>query len=329
MTAPNIQMISAFLRSCDLGRGGTARLVEASDESAGEVTVELNSETVLPCHWEQCLDMRSGQVYYINRETGTRTTKDPRTAAAAASSYSSSYQSKQDSSSDDSCSEIGGSDDDSVDTANSCLTTLSSASSEDTAAAAGGSQSLVSAGCRSCFMYFMVPKSVDACPKSAAVISSEPSAADLHTHRKRKRSSVSDQFARLTDLILREIENGDGAVVKDRQWRRYKIAPSWGQIGRIQKRKRPRRWNRCSPDGGDHVPQELRIHPGDGAQLGALNPPKETLNYRKRLTCDADAFGGAGTDPKRGTRGDRGVTPLGTCSRVEETVRDGSKTEGG
>ncbi|XP_009405518.2 protein CURLY FLAG LEAF 1-like [Musa acuminata AAA Group] len=172
MTAPNIEMISVFLRSCDLGRVGAAHLAEVSDESAGEVTVELNSETALPCHWEQCLDMRSGQVYYINRETGIRTTKDPRTAvataaAAAAASYSSCYQSKQDSSSDDSCSEIDGSDDDenSVDTANSCLTSLSSTSSTDTAAAAGGSQILVSAGCRSCFMYFMIPKSVDACPK--------------------------------------------------------------------------------------------------------------------------------------------------------------------
>ncbi|CAL9117225.1 unnamed protein product [Musa textilis] len=165
--APTIEMISAFLRSCDLGRVGAAHLVEGSDESAGEVTVELNSETALPCHWEQCLDMRSGQVYYINRETGTRTTEDPRTAVAASASYSSSYQSKQDSSSDDSCFEIGGSDDDedSVDTADSCLTSLSSTSSTDTAAAAGGSQILVSAGCRSCFMYFMVPKSVDACPK--------------------------------------------------------------------------------------------------------------------------------------------------------------------
>ncbi|URE08867.1 hypothetical protein MUK42_23106 [Musa troglodytarum] len=101
--APNIEMISAFLRSCDLGRVGAAHLVEVSDERAGEVTVEPNPETALPCHWEHCLDMR-----YINRETGTRTTKDPRTAA----SYSSSYQSRQDSSSDDSCFEIGGSDDD-------------------------------------------------------------------------------------------------------------------------------------------------------------------------------------------------------------------------
>ncbi|KAJ8458042.1 hypothetical protein OPV22_030968 [Ensete ventricosum] len=178
MTAPNIEMIAALLRSCNLGRGGdrvsppsaAAHRVEASGESAGQVMVELNSETALPYHWEQCLDMRTGEVYYINRATGTRTSKDPRTASAAAATYSSSYQSEEDVSSDDfdSCSGIGGSDDheDSIDTATSCLTSLSSTSStSDTGAEPSGGQILVSAGCRSCFMYFMVPKSTDACPK--------------------------------------------------------------------------------------------------------------------------------------------------------------------
>ncbi|XP_065022695.1 protein CURLY FLAG LEAF 1-like isoform X2 [Musa acuminata AAA Group] len=110
---------------------------------------------------------QTGEVYYINRETGTRTSKDPRTAVAAAT-YSSSYHSEEDvSSDDDSCSGVGGSDDheDSVDTANSCLTSLSSTSTSDTSAEPSGGHILVSAGCRSCFMYFMVPKSIDACPK--------------------------------------------------------------------------------------------------------------------------------------------------------------------
>ncbi|THU46068.1 hypothetical protein C4D60_Mb09t01060 [Musa balbisiana] len=168
MTAPNIEMIAALLRSCNLGRGGgrvsppsaAARRVEASDESAGQVTVELNSETALPYHWEQCLDMRTGEVYYINRETGTRTSKDPRTAVAAAT-YSSSYHSEEDVSSDDDSYDH----EDSVDTANSCLTSLSSTSTSDTSAEPSGGHILVSAGCRSCFMYFMVPKSIDACPK--------------------------------------------------------------------------------------------------------------------------------------------------------------------
>ncbi|RWV84403.1 hypothetical protein GW17_00053882 [Ensete ventricosum] len=101
---------------------------------------------MLPYQWEQRLDMRTGEVYYINLETGTKTSKDPRTAVVSAVTYSSSYITvKEISSSDDSCSRVGGS---------------------DTVADPGESaQVLVAAGCRSCFMYFMVPKSVDACPK--------------------------------------------------------------------------------------------------------------------------------------------------------------------
>ncbi|CAD5177432.1 unnamed protein product [Musa acuminata subsp. malaccensis] len=176
-----LPMIAASLRSCSIGRSGgvatlpltpaplvAAHLLEASDESSGEVMVELNSDTALPYRWEQRLDMRTGEVYYINLETGTKTRKDPRTAVIAAATYSSSYISgKEISSSDDSCSRVGGSEDyeSSVDTANSCLSSLSSSSPPDTVADPGGAQILVAAGCRSCFMYFMVPKSVDACPK--------------------------------------------------------------------------------------------------------------------------------------------------------------------
>ncbi|CAL9121699.1 unnamed protein product, partial [Musa acuminata var. zebrina] len=66
MAAPNIEMIVASLRSCSLGGGGGGdqsppppppHLAEATDESAGVITVELNSDTALPYHWEQCLDM--------------------------------------------------------------------------------------------------------------------------------------------------------------------------------------------------------------------------------------------------------------------------------
>lgn len=80
--APNIEMIAASLRSCNLGKktGGTAEspspssvmsssppashLLEVSDESAGEVRVEFISDTALPFPWEQCLDMR---VRILNR----------------------------------------------------------------------------------------------------------------------------------------------------------------------------------------------------------------------------------------------------------------------
>ncbi|KAG6528436.1 uncharacterized protein LOC122043825 [Zingiber officinale] len=162
MTAPNIEMIAALLRSCTVGR---ERGIPSP--AAGVVAVELNSETALPFHWEQCLDMQTGEVYYFNRETGTRTSKDPRIAATH--TYSSSNLSDEEdvSSSSDTFSGVGSgssrddTNEDNVDsTANSCLTSISSASSPATAA-----ETLVSAGCQSCFMYFMVPKSDDACPK--------------------------------------------------------------------------------------------------------------------------------------------------------------------
>ncbi|RWV81359.1 hypothetical protein GW17_00057227, partial [Ensete ventricosum] len=92
----------------------------------------------------------TGEVYYINRETETRTSKDPRTVAAAAATYSSSYH------------------DDHEDSVDTCLTSLSSTSTSDSGAEPSGGQILVSAGCMSCFIYFMVPKSTDACPKCAS-----------------------------------------------------------------------------------------------------------------------------------------------------------------
>ncbi|RWW62810.1 hypothetical protein BHE74_00030052 [Ensete ventricosum] len=220
MAAPNIEMIAASLRSCSLGGGGGGdqspprppHLAEATDESAGGITVELNSDTALPYHWEQCLDIRvrspspvlpslnaplprgnevereiyrslylsyynssfrflqTGEIYYINRETGVRTTEDPRTAAASSSAYSSSYYCDGDGTSDEySCSRVGSEDDDyeeenGGDTADS--STLSYTSTpESSANEEPGSQILVAAGCKACFMYFMVPKRVDACPK--------------------------------------------------------------------------------------------------------------------------------------------------------------------
>ncbi|CAL9126126.1 hypothetical protein MUK42_02391 [Musa troglodytarum] len=184
MTAPNIETIAASLRSCSLGgSGGGAQspphLAEASDESTGGITVDLNSEPVLPYQWEQCLDMRTGEIYYINWETGVRTTEDPRATAAAASAYSSSYYySDEDGTSDEySCSNVGSGDDyevededeDESDTTDS--STLSSTSPPQASSfpsdesSRGGDHILVAAGCKCCFMYFMVPKRTDACPK--------------------------------------------------------------------------------------------------------------------------------------------------------------------
>ncbi|CAD5185134.1 unnamed protein product [Musa acuminata subsp. malaccensis] len=184
MTRPNIDMITASLRNCSLRRGRREpkppplprrqqrrHLVEDSDEIAG-VTVELNSGTALPHNWEQYLDMRTGEVYYINWETGIRTTEDPRNSTIA-SSYSDEGEASDDedsgSSYDASGETTGSSYDASGDTP--CSSSLSSASSTETSASVddvgsggGGGHVLVAAGCRACFTYFMVPKRAHVCP---------------------------------------------------------------------------------------------------------------------------------------------------------------------
>ncbi|CAL4887657.1 unnamed protein product [Urochloa decumbens] len=240
-TAPNIEMIASSLRHCSLNggagrrRGGSRRRGggEGGDDSEG-VTVELNSDVALPFHWEQCLDIRTGQVYYINWEDGTRTPVDPRTASAftsalptphstssasgrrtrRASTPSSGYTSvssvgadawrgavavagtdsgydnddeeEEDGDEDDD----GEEDEDEEEEAESASTTSSSSSSTGSSRGSavsstlssfsptdesgsgdngGGGLSaghvLVAAGCRACFMYFMVPKRADVCPK--------------------------------------------------------------------------------------------------------------------------------------------------------------------
>ncbi|KAH9302076.1 hypothetical protein KI387_013659, partial [Taxus chinensis] len=40
--------------------------------------VDLHMESPLPLDWEQCLDLDSGEIYYMNRRTQERTSHDPR-----------------------------------------------------------------------------------------------------------------------------------------------------------------------------------------------------------------------------------------------------------
>ncbi|CAO2038241.1 unnamed protein product [Urochloa humidicola] len=243
-TAPNIEMIASSLRHCSLNggggsgrrRGGGRRRAggEGGDDSEG-VTVELNSDVALPFHWEQCLDIRTGQVYYINWEDGTRTTVDPRTASAFSSSptprstssasgrrarrvstpSSSGYTSvssaggawrgavavagtdsgydnddeEEDDEDEDDEEEDGEEEEEEAESSSTASSsssstgssrgsavssTLSSFSPTDESGSgdngAGGGLAaaghvLVAAGCRACFMYFMVPKRADVCPK--------------------------------------------------------------------------------------------------------------------------------------------------------------------
>ncbi|XP_042386970.1 uncharacterized protein LOC121978736 [Zingiber officinale] len=154
MSTANIETVAASLRSFSLTAAG-GNSGDPSPPKVGEITVDLHSNSALPCHWEQHLDMQTGEIHYINRETGVKTTEDPRIAPAYSSdeySCRSDYEEVEDDDDDDD------GDSDSGDFSSSA----SSASPPNTSAPA---HVLVAAGCKGCFMYFMVPKHVDACPK--------------------------------------------------------------------------------------------------------------------------------------------------------------------
>ncbi|TKY64721.1 hypothetical protein E2542_SST07571 [Spatholobus suberectus] len=116
--------------------------------SNSDTTLELNSHISLPYHWEQCLDLKTGEIYYINWRNGMKAKEDPRRAAEY--SVSRDYESEEESwyDSEESSSE-------------SCP----SSSKEHYQGQVEKQNVLVVAGCKGCLMYFMVPKHVEDCPK--------------------------------------------------------------------------------------------------------------------------------------------------------------------
>ncbi|XP_068649354.1 protein CURLY FLAG LEAF 1-like isoform X2 [Aristolochia californica] len=153
MTAPNMDTIAASLersmQNCSLGGGDAADdegdgHTEAflADRPSAESTLELNSHVSLPYQWEQCLDLKTGEIYYINWRTGIKAKDDPRTTA----NFDGDYFTEEDSSDE--------SEDSSF---------VSSPSSREDYRYED--QVLVVAGCKSCLMYFMLPKRVEDCPK--------------------------------------------------------------------------------------------------------------------------------------------------------------------
>ncbi|XVE50048.1 hypothetical protein DITRI_Ditri01bG0130500 [Diplodiscus trichospermus] len=185
MTAPNMSTITESLerslQNCSLnherrnsssssGAGAEEGMIGRSSASdcnnlpnaVSDTSLELNSHLSLPYHWEQCLDLKTGEIYYINWRNGMRAREDPRTAAM----YSGDFYSEED---DD--------DDSSYDSEES--SSESSPSSRERGYYSNSKNNnnnhhrvekdkdnvLVVAGCKSCLMYFMVPKQVEDCPK--------------------------------------------------------------------------------------------------------------------------------------------------------------------
>ncbi|RZC93476.1 hypothetical protein C5167_007287 [Papaver somniferum] len=115
--------------------------------------IELNSDIPLPLKWEQCLDLKTGEVYYRNKETGKKSRRDPRKAITKFRGRND-YLVKEENSSD------------SEQRSPSPSTSSSKAKRNDTRR----DQVLVVAGCKSCMMYFMLPKYVVDCPKCCGII---------------------------------------------------------------------------------------------------------------------------------------------------------------
>ncbi|CAG7907800.1 hypothetical protein IGI04_016533 [Brassica rapa subsp. trilocularis] len=178
MKAPNMETITKSLENISFNdrrirAGDGFGRSSSSNEPIPPIsdrTLELNSHLSLPSHWEQCLDLKTGEIYYINWKNGMRVKEDPRKVMINADSDSgesygtlcseedSSYYDSEESSSvsSPSSSENQKEDEDEDD--------------EDEEEEDEGEEEdvLVVAGCKACFMYFMVPKLVEDCPKCAA-----------------------------------------------------------------------------------------------------------------------------------------------------------------
>ncbi|KZV51431.1 hypothetical protein F511_37609 [Dorcoceras hygrometricum] len=195
MATPNMDTITASLerslQNCSLNHhqsssgsssegggpphGPDSPVNPSSDASSALDTaaLELNSQASLPAHWEQCLDLKTGEIYFINWRTGMKATEDPRsTAQYDGGYYSEDYCSSYDS--DGSSSESspsrgqwsGNNNDDKQDYC--CQEKVEKVKKKNNSSSNMNMNSnhvLVVAGCKSCLMYYMVPKQLEICPK--------------------------------------------------------------------------------------------------------------------------------------------------------------------
>ncbi|CAF2095862.1 hypothetical protein BRARA_E01045 [Brassica rapa] len=184
MKAPNMETITKSLEKSmqnfslsdrrrrvgdRFGRSSTTT-EESSNEHVPPIsdrTLELNSHISLPCHWEQCLDLKTGEIYYINWKNGMRVKEDPRKVMMNADNDSGescgTFCSEEDSSYYDS-------EESSSESSPSSRENQKEEEEEDEEEEEEEEEEavLVVAGCKACFMYFMVPKLVEDCPKCAA-----------------------------------------------------------------------------------------------------------------------------------------------------------------
>ncbi|CAK9157528.1 unnamed protein product [Ilex paraguariensis] len=142
------QSSSSSSSSVGIGSSSTAGNQHDDLSYSADNTLELNSQISLPYHWEQCLDLKTGEIYYLNRSTGMKAKEDPRTTA-------------------ESSGDIYSEGDSSYDSEGSSSESSPSSSREPINHRRNDKKGhvLVVAGCKRCLMYFMLPKQVEDCPK--------------------------------------------------------------------------------------------------------------------------------------------------------------------
>ncbi|ERN06165.1 hypothetical protein AMTRI_Chr06g170760 [Amborella trichopoda] len=159
MTTPKMAMTSSLERSfqaCSINHGHGATSSSASppeSQNLRHANLELNSEMSLPYQWEQCLDLKTGEVYFIDWNNGKKEKDDPRLVKNKTRlGYNSSDEESGNESEDSSSSSTYFYEDYLVD----------SDTNQD--------QILVVAGCKRCLMYFMLPKMAMECPKCRSLL---------------------------------------------------------------------------------------------------------------------------------------------------------------
>ncbi|RZC43404.1 hypothetical protein C5167_036353 [Papaver somniferum] len=164
MATTSVAALEHSLQNLSLmNHAGKSRITTTSDDDTMKEEdttdfndgIELNSDIPLPLKWEQCLDLKTGEVYYRNKETGKKSRRDPRKAITKFRCRND-YLVKEENSSDS----------EQRSQSPSPSTSSSKAKRNDTRR----DQVLVVAGCKSCMMYFMLPKYVVDCPKCSGII---------------------------------------------------------------------------------------------------------------------------------------------------------------
>ncbi|KAK6930759.1 hypothetical protein RJ641_002552 [Dillenia turbinata] len=143
----------------DLGGVGDSATSDSPENNLllSQKTVELNSEIPLPYFWEQCLDLKTGETYFINWKTGMKLNEDPRLMRPDQLVDDFDYSEGEDSSCD--------SEESSPESSPASGQQLCSLLDYDECSSNNKGSVLVVKGCKRCFMYYMISKQATQCPK--------------------------------------------------------------------------------------------------------------------------------------------------------------------